>query len=1205
MNSRVELSNYLEEFSARLKRLVKIRGAAVIAILLLLVSVTGGLVAIRAGFADNVVTTARLALLLLGGTAAWLMIWQPLSRLDGRVGSLVESRTPEFGGRVETWLGMQESSPLKELLAEDTLQISARNPVAGQITLREFVLPAAGLVLALVLLIWLAAAGPGLMNYAVRHIWAGWAVPNLLPPQTIVVTPGDEAIRRGGSVRVTATMEGFNPPRATVHTRVGNGEWQQVEMADTGQSYEFMYFSLREPLTYYVSSAGIRSQAYDISVVDLPDIAGLKLTYNYPEWTNRNPDVIEPGGDIRTLLGTRVDVDVTYDGELDSAALVLNDRASPLQVGAGHSGSTSFEVTDDGSYYIAATVGGEQVRLSDDYFITVVDDAGPKIRFTRPGRDWNASNIEEVTAAVEAEDDYALESVSLRYSVNGGEWQSVELPYETRSAVAEHVFFLENMGSEEPAEFSLFHPLEDEDIHLQPGDLVSYYAVATDREQTARTDMFFIEVQQFERRFTQSQQAGGGGGGQGQGQQEISQRQKEIILSTWNLIREQSEPDKRAGSRSGLGLENSAALLSELQLTLSEQAQTLADRTRARQLTSTDPQIAIFVENLEKAAEAMLPAADRLAEIDLEEAIQPEQQALQYLLRAESEINDMQVSFGQGRGGGGGQAGRDLAEMYELEMDLEKNQYETGSTATPQSQAEEVDESMRQLEELARRQEQIANNLRSQRQNLTPAQRWQQESLRREAEELQQRIESMLQSQGASAQSGQQQGSQGQQGEQGQQSGDAEGGTAGEASGSELSRRLASAIRAMNESAEAMQENLTTEEMQRAAEEAQRQLEGARNALAEQEQRSMQESFEQMAGTAGELYRQQERIDGDIHEAMVRALDEREQGSRMGSGLSPEQEQALSEEKLAMQATLQALEQQMQGDARRYRDTAPEASDELDYAVRELREAEVDARLGVAADYIEFGATPYIASSESAVTEAFRELEENLRRVRSLSGSRTEPVQDNIASTLEQSRTLREQLQLLANGGQPVNGLENEGVEAQSGQGQPGEPRDASGQASGNRVGGNLQGGGWQGGAWAGGGSWDRLRGTTLPLGPETWQRIQGDLSDLAAAFRNAGSEYRYQGLSARQLNEIRELADRLEQMGLDRNSEIILREYNEALNLLEQLEFRLAQVREQDDSGNMRTAAVDEVPAEYQETVAEYYRRLSRGPESGDSPIE
>ena len=256
MNSRVELSNYLEEFSARLKRLVKIRGAAVIAILLLLVSVTGGLVAIRAGFADNVVTTARLALLLLGGTAAWLMIWQPLSRLDGRVGSLVESRTPEFGGRVETWLGMQESSPLKELLAEDTLQISARNPVAGQITLREFVLPAAGLVLALVLLIWLAAAGPGLMNYAVRHIWAGWAVPNLLPPQTIVVTPGDEAIRRGGSVRVTATMEGFNPPRATVHTRVGNGEWQQVEMADTGQSYEFMYFSLREPLTYYVSSAG-------------------------------------------------------------------------------------------------------------------------------------------------------------------------------------------------------------------------------------------------------------------------------------------------------------------------------------------------------------------------------------------------------------------------------------------------------------------------------------------------------------------------------------------------------------------------------------------------------------------------------------------------------------------------------------------------------------------------------------------------------------------------------------------------------------------------------------------------------------------------------------------------------------------------------------------------------------------------------------
>jgi molybdenum-dependent DNA-binding transcriptional regulator ModE len=81
----------------------------------------------------------------------------------------------------------------------------------------------------------------------------------------------------------------------------------------------------------------------------------------------------------------------------------------------------------------------------------------------------------------------------------------------------------------------------------------------------------------------------------------------------------------------------------------------------------------------------MEPAANKLGELDLQAAVQPEQQALQFLLRAESIFTSIQVSMQQGGGGGGGGgAGRDLAEMFELEMDLEKNQYETGGGASQQ-----------------------------------------------------------------------------------------------------------------------------------------------------------------------------------------------------------------------------------------------------------------------------------------------------------------------------------------------------------------------------------------------------------------------------------------------------------------------------------------------------------------------------------------
>src|SRR5262249_18366414 len=76
---------------------------------------------------------------------------------------------------------------------------------------------------------------------------------------------------------------------------------------------------------------------------------------------------------------------------------------------------------------------------------------------------------------------------------------------------------------------------------LEPGDVISYYAVAKDRNREVQTDLYFVEVQPFDRSFTQSTQGGGGAGGGGQQQDEISRRQKEILVATWNLIKERDE----------------------------------------------------------------------------------------------------------------------------------------------------------------------------------------------------------------------------------------------------------------------------------------------------------------------------------------------------------------------------------------------------------------------------------------------------------------------------------------------------------------------------------------------------------------------------------------------------------------------------------------------------------------------------------------
>ena len=128
-----------------------------------------------------------------------------------------------------------------------------------------------------------------------------------------------------------------------------------------------------------------------------------------------------------------------------------------------------------------------------------------------------------------------------------------------------------------------------------------------------------LELEQFG--IEKSHRDGGGAGGQGNEQQEISQRQKEIIVSTWNLIREKTE----SRGTVNISTEDNALLLSGLQSTLADQARTLAERARARQL-NVDEQIEKFVDNMEMAATAMEPASAYLGEIELEKAIQPEQE---------------------------------------------------------------------------------------------------------------------------------------------------------------------------------------------------------------------------------------------------------------------------------------------------------------------------------------------------------------------------------------------------------------------------------------------------------------------------------------------------------------------------------------------------------------------------------------------------
>ena len=116
------------------------------------------------------------------------------------------------------------------------------------------------------------------------------------------------------------------------------------------------------------------------------------------------------------------------------------------------------------------------------------------------------------------------------------------------------------------------------------------------------------------------------------------------------------------------------------------------------------------------AAEAMAPSADKLKAMQWKDAIPLEQKALQALLRARppSARSRWPLASSGGGGGGGGSAGRDLASLFDLELDTEKNQYETAQTVSPAEQrAKDVEDALAKLDALAKRQEELANQRKS------------------------------------------------------------------------------------------------------------------------------------------------------------------------------------------------------------------------------------------------------------------------------------------------------------------------------------------------------------------------------------------------------------------------------------------------------------------------------------------------------------
>ena len=1234
MTSRERLETYLASLRRRLRTDIFVRAGAAAAVGTLLITCLAVWLFNRQGFASSIAVSTRVILALLLAGVAVLLVWLPLRRLARDDGSKVfEQRLPEEHGRIQTYLDSKRreaqgiATPLIELLAADAANIAEKTPPSQIVSPHRLMFGAALGSLAVLALALLLGFGPSYWGFASRHLLLGADLPReAIVVRRIVVMPGDATVRRNSDVSIRAAVEGFRAENTQVFVRFADQQqWEGAPMrADENGEFDFKLYAVRGPLVYYVDADGFRSAEHSIGVVDLPRIEKVRLTYSYPEWTGLDPLTDEETRDISAVEGTDVKVEVFADAPLEAPALVVDGRSQELDNENGASVG-NIVVSDPGTYQIGARVADEFVALSDEYKIEIVADEKPTIQIRKPGRDWRATSIEEVPVRIKAEDDFKLRDVALHYSVNGGQWQKMPVSGGARRSENESLLSMEQLGEQ-----------ATEERKLSPGDLVSYYAVARDRKQTVQTDLFMVQVQPFERTFKQAQSgnAGAGGAGMGDEQGAISERQREILLATWNLQRN-DERNKRSRQQ----LEDSARMLSEFQSTLSQQARTLAQRTRARMDVDSDERVKTFVESLERAAGLMEPAAGHLSAFRLQEAVAPEQQALQQLLRAEAAFREVQVSMQQEGGGEGSQSARNFEEMFELEMDVEKSQYESESQLSQQNTQQEMSEAIRKLKELAERQEKLAQEQRTA--QATPEQRWRQEQLRREAEDLRRRLNELKRQQQSSEQSGN---SSQQANNSGQPSGQQSSGSGGKGRSGESSDQERSEVEQALESVNKALENMKAANDQsgggasgssQSAQNASKNLRQALRQIDKPDNSRLDEALEKFAERSGSLLEEQRGVEDQLHKALTSG----ELSSRSSRGLTQRNVRELVETKQRMASDLSQLQDDMRSAVHEYRGKTPKATHRLSEIVRDIEGSDVMYRLNRSAAEIYYGRARDAAPREGLITDALEVLEQDLRATAiQAAGERSQKrdsatTEDLLAQVAELRRAVRgaQREGSQANGGDArgdsqdgakpgenaqgqgndQNGQEgNEPGEGKAGNSRGREPGQGNSQGSGDPqlAQSNDQSGSQSQGGFRDGNAREQSRRTGGPGaqdGLSAWDPIaptrgftnlddgRGSLARQTAAIsqrirditnRMTGGE-----LTQAELDALRRSANQLRRLNGDPMADQVA-----MLKLVDQIELTALQAaaRAKGDTPAHATLPAPDSPR-YREAVAEYYRRL------------
>jgi uncharacterized protein DUF4175 len=679
---------------------------------------------------------AALAVVVTLGAAAWALL--PLRRRpdDRQMARFIEERDASLDDRLATAVDLAgrtdrptatAGSALDELLLSDAAKRTQAVDVDAIVpseTLRRAGFRASAVALALIALLLLG-------RDPLREAADAMALTFFPARVTLDVAPGHARIKSGEPLAIRARLVGNRAP-VIAQLQVADGEtWRTTDMnadvsagAGRGSVFTIAIPSVTAPFKYRIAAGPVLSPAYDVSVAHAPHVTRIDVDYTYPQGLGLQARTERDSGDIYAPAGTDVRVHVFTDRPAVNGRMSLGDgkqielaRAEPVD-GRGQADEFvgALQVVEDNSYRVAlADREGLTNAGETEYFIRTLEDRPPEVRVTKPAQDRQVTRLEEVDIEAQAEDDYGIDRLDLVYVVHDAEKiVPLQIPRKSLTVKGQHTLFLE-------------------DLNVQPGDFIAYYARARDltrgtRPNEARSDIFFLEVKPFEQEFTlAASQAMAGAGGRNS-IDDLVTAQKDVIVSTFKL-------DRRAqmskGAKSEADIRDVSRAESELKQRVEQTSSTFRESTmrdprrRPQGRGGQPPQppgpkageTLPEEDEMTLAAGAMGKAITSLDALKTNPALQPEMEALNHLLKAQADVKKREVNQQQaGSGAGNNRSNYDISTLFDKELKKQQQtNYETKSTAEQKddpnkSALDKIKDLASRQDELLKKQQELARN---------------------------------------------------------------------------------------------------------------------------------------------------------------------------------------------------------------------------------------------------------------------------------------------------------------------------------------------------------------------------------------------------------------------------------------------------------------------------------------------------------------